>query len=66
MVYLFILEVPLTIAALTLFGLADPDTYRTSLWQEGSNHGWNSDPSELLYAAANYKPIRAPGPWSSL
>lgn len=55
-----------TIAALTLFGIADPDTYRTKLWQEGSNHGWNSDPFELVLAAANYKPIKAPTPWNQL
>lgn len=55
-----------TIAALTLFGIADPDTYRTKLWQEGANHGWNSDPIELVYAAANYKPIKAPTPWNQL
>ena len=55
-----------TIAALVLFGIADPDTYRTKLWQEGANHGWNSDPIELLYAAANYKPISAPTPWNQL
>lgn len=64
--YLMVLELPLTVAGLALFGIADPDTYRTILWQEGSNHGWNSDPSELLYAYANYRPIQAPAPWNQL
>ncbi|KAI4155409.1 MAG: hypothetical protein LQ340_001009 [Diploschistes diacapsis] len=61
---LFIVEFPLTVACLALFGIADPDTYRTSLWQEGANHGWNSDPIEILYAYANYKPIPVPAPWN--
>ena len=63
---LFAVELPLTIAGLALFGIADPDTYRTALWTEGSVQGWNSDPSELLYAAANYKPMAAPTPWNQL
>lgn len=63
---LFIVEFPLTVACLALFGIADPDTYRTSLWQEGANHGWNSDPIEILYAYANYKPIPVPAPWNQL
>ncbi|MCJ1376159.1 hypothetical protein MMC20_007399 [Loxospora ochrophaea] len=61
---LLVLEIPLTIAALALFGIADPDLYRTSLWQEGANHGWNSNPNEILYAYANYRPISVPLPWS--
>jgi hypothetical protein len=52
-----IIELPFTVAALALFGIADPDLYRTQLWQEGANHGWNSDPIEILYSYANYRPI---------
>ena len=63
---LFVIEFPFTVACLALFGIADPDTYRTSLWQEGSIHGWNSDPQEILYAYANYKPIPVPAPWNQL
>ena len=63
---LFVVEFPFTVACLALFGIADPDTYRTSLWKEGANHGWNSDPIELLYAYANYKPMKAPAPWNQL
>ena len=61
-----ILEIPLIIAALALFGIADPDTYRTKLWQNGADQGFNSDPSEILYAYANYKPIAVPLVWSRL
>ncbi|MCJ1272380.1 hypothetical protein MMC21_000166 [Puttea exsequens] len=60
---LFVLEVPMCIAALALFGIAEPDLYRTRFWQEGSDHGWNSNPNQLIYAYANYKPIQAPLPW---
>ncbi|KAL9132128.1 MAG: hypothetical protein Q9217_000062 [Psora testacea] len=61
---LFLLELALSIAALALFGIAQPDLYRTRFWQEGSKHGWNSNPDQLIYAYANYKPIKAPLPWS--
>lgn len=63
---LIIIEFPLTVATLALFGIADPNLYRTALWTEGSRHGWNSDPIELLYAYANYKPIKVPTPWNQL
>jgi hypothetical protein len=61
---LVILEFPLTVAALTLFGIADPDTYRTRLWEDGHLNGFNSDPSAPLYAAANYQSIKIPIIWS--
>lgn len=62
----FIIEVPFTVAALALFGIAAPDLYRTLLWQEGSDHGWNSNPNEILYAYANHRPVHTPLPWSAL
>ena len=64
MLTLFVLELPLSIAALALYGIAQPDLYRTRLWQEGANHGWNSSPNEIIYAYANYRPIPNPLPWS--
>ena len=60
------LEIPLTIALLALFGIADPDTYRTKLWQDGSDRHFNSNPNEVLYAYANYQPIHTPLVWSPL
>ncbi|KAL8943596.1 MAG: hypothetical protein Q9216_000961 [Gyalolechia sp. 2 TL-2023] len=62
--YLFALELLIEIAALALFGIAQPDLYRTRLWQEGSDHGWNSKPNSIIYAYANYEPISTPLPWS--
>ncbi|MCJ1458724.1 hypothetical protein MMC28_009098 [Mycoblastus sanguinarius] len=61
---LFIFELPLSIAALALFGIAQPDLYRTKFWQFGSDQGWNSNPNQIIYAYANYKPIKSPLPWS--
>lgn len=66
MVALFILEFPLTVAVLTLFGVADPNTYRTALWQNGADRGFNSAPDEMIYAYANYRPYTTPTVWSQL
>jgi len=63
---LCILELPFSIAALALFGIASPDLYRTKLWQEGADQGWNSSPIDKIYAYANYKPYHTPLPWSQL
>lgn len=63
---LFCVELLLTIAALALFGIADPDNYRTALWTDGAENGFNSSPTEILYAYANYKPIKIPLVWSQL
>ena len=59
-------EFPFTVACLALYGMADPDTYRTKLWKEGSKQGWNSDPVDILYAIANYTPAHTPAPWNQL
>jgi hypothetical protein len=64
--WLCALEFPFTVASLALFGIADPDTYRTALWTEGSTFGWNSDPIEILYSFANYQPMQPPTPWNQL
>ena len=63
---LMVFELPLSIAALALYGIAAPDLYRTRFWQEGSDQGWNSNPNQLIYAYANYKSISAPTPWNQL
>ncbi|KAL8905758.1 MAG: hypothetical protein Q9207_002427 [Kuettlingeria erythrocarpa] len=60
----FVIELIIEIAALALYGIAQPNLYRTRLWKEGSDHGWNSSPKEIIYAYANYRPIRTPLPWS--
>ncbi|MCJ1363181.1 hypothetical protein MMC16_002288 [Acarospora aff. strigata] len=64
LISLFALELPLTVAALALFGIASPDTYRTLLWKEGARHGWNSNPNEVIYAAANHRTLTVPMVWT--
>ena len=62
----FVLELGLVVGTLILFGIAQPDTYRTKLWQDGFDNGFNSNPDEAAYAAYNYQNFKAPLPWSSL
>ncbi|EHY59780.1 hypothetical protein HRR83_008316 [Exophiala dermatitidis] len=61
---LLLLELPLTVALLALFGIAAPNLYRTKLWQDGADNGFNSSPTTGLYAAANYRPYTTPKVWS--
>lgn len=64
---LLIAELLLTVAALALFGIAAPNTYRTKLWKDGARRGFNSDPNVILYAYANHRPIpKEPLVWSQL
>jgi hypothetical protein len=65
LIALFVVELAGTVASLALFGIADPDLYRTRLWQVGSDNGFNSSPLQVLYAYANYRPIpKTPFVWS--
>ncbi|KAL2215977.1 hypothetical protein M432DRAFT_122322 [Thermoascus aurantiacus ATCC 26904] len=57
-------ELPFTIAVLTLTGIASPDLYRTKLWQDGADNGFNSAPNEIVYAYANYRTYKIPMVWS--
>jgi hypothetical protein len=64
--FLLLLELPFTVANLALFGIASPNLYRTILWRIGGEKGFNSDPSFVLYAYANYRPVTVPVVWSNL
>ncbi|THY09921.1 hypothetical protein D6D03_00009 [Aureobasidium pullulans] len=64
MLWLFVAEFPFTVAALALFAIAQPNTYRTRLWTDGYNNGFNSSPTEILYSYANHRPISPPIIWS--
>jgi hypothetical protein len=59
-------ELPITIVILTLTGIASHNLYRSLLWQDGADNGFNSAPDEALYAAANYRPYKPPVVWSGL
>ncbi|RAL68223.1 hypothetical protein DID88_008926 [Monilinia fructigena] len=64
-IWLNVIELAGTVAALVLIGIADPDLYRTNLWQIGYDHGFNSSPAQILYAYANYQPLpKIPFVWS--
>jgi hypothetical protein len=63
---LILFEFPFTVANLSLFGIAAPNTYRTILWRLGGEMGFNSDPSQVAYAAYNYQKMEIPLVWSSL
>ncbi|KAH9892972.1 hypothetical protein F4778DRAFT_302837 [Xylariomycetidae sp. FL2044] len=61
-----IAELAATVAVLVLFGIAQPDLYRTKLWRAGNELGFNSSPNVILYAYANYAPQPdIPFVWSS-
>ncbi|RDL33134.1 Uncharacterized protein BP5553_08573 [Venustampulla echinocandica] len=62
---LLALEFAATVAVLTMFGIAAPNLYRTKLWQVGADNGFNSSPTQILYAYANHRPIpKTPFIWS--
>lgn len=66
LLWLMAVELPFTIVILTFTGIASHDLYRTRLWQDGADNGFNSAPDEILYAMANYRPYKVPKVWSSL
>lgn len=64
MAALLAVEFLLTVGCLTLTGIAHPNTYRTKLWQNGSDKGFNSAPNSILYAYANWQTPHTPIVWS--
>ncbi|KKK27210.1 hypothetical protein ARAM_007098 [Aspergillus rambellii] len=62
---LIALELPFIIIILTFTGIASHNRYRTKLWQDGYDNGFNSSPDAAIYAAANYRPYTTPMVWSS-
>lgn len=63
---LLLLEFPFTVATLALTGISHPNLYRTKLWQDGYENGFNSAPIRQQYAMANYRPYSTPHPWAQL
>ncbi|KAI1844537.1 hypothetical protein JX266_009210 [Neoarthrinium moseri] len=55
--FTMIAELAGTVAVLVLFGIAQPDLYRTQLWRAGNDLGFNSSPNIILYAYANHRPL---------
>lgn len=53
------------VACLAQFGIAQPNTYRTELWDIGGREHFNSSPNYQLYFYANYRPVpKTPFVWS--
>jgi hypothetical protein len=67
MYYLMVFELIGLVPCLVLFGIEQPDLYRTKFWQIGFNEGLNSNPNMILYAYANHRPLpKIPLVWSPL
>ncbi|KAJ6782448.1 hypothetical protein PWT90_09446 [Aphanocladium album] len=65
-IWLMPLELVGLITVLVIFGIAQPDLYRTKMWQIGFDNKLNSNPNMILYAYANFKPMpKVPLIWSS-
>jgi hypothetical protein len=65
LIALMVLELGGTVAGLALFGIAQPDLFRTRLWKVGADNGFNSSPTQILYAYANHQPIpKTPFVWT--
>ncbi len=53
------------ITVLVIFGIAQPDLYRSKMWLIGYENGLNSNPNMILYAYANHQPLpKVPLIWS--
>jgi hypothetical protein len=63
---LFGLELGLNIGGLVIYGIADPDTYRSKLWQDGFDNGFNSAPNQPLFDLINGGKYDPPLVWSPL
>ncbi|KAF5878050.1 uncharacterized protein Bfra_000217 [Botrytis fragariae] len=64
-VSLMLIEVQLIIIIISLFLVGYPDATRKALWEEGGQHGFNSDPKMRIYFYANYlQPPEIPFIWS--
>jgi hypothetical protein len=58
--WLMVLELIALIPLLVLFGIQQPDLYRTTFWRIGFDLHLNSDPNMILYAYANHRPLPTP------
>ncbi|RFU75073.1 hypothetical protein TARUN_7172 [Trichoderma arundinaceum] len=52
--WLMLVEFIGLVPILTIFGLSQPDLYRTAMWQIGWDHRLNSNPDIILFAYANH------------
>lgn len=65
--WLMVVELIGLIPTLVIFGIAQPDLYRTDLWKIGYDNGLNSNPNMIIYAYANHRPLPSvPLIWSQV
>ena len=65
--WLMLFELLGLIPILVLFGIAQPDLYRSTLWRIGFENQFNSNPNMILYAYANHRPLpEIPFVWSQM
>ncbi|KAF7959076.1 hypothetical protein EAE96_002593 [Botrytis aclada] len=63
--YFILIEAQLIIIIISLFLVGYPEAIRNGLWEEGAQHGFNSDPKLRIYFYANYlAPPDIPFIWS--
>jgi hypothetical protein len=55
--WLMLTELAGLVPLLIIFGLAQPDLYRSAMWQIGFDNKLNSNPNMVLYAYANHRPL---------
>lgn len=64
--WLMPVELAVLVPILVIFGIAQPDLYRSDMWQIGFDNKLNSNPNMILYAYANYRPLpKVPLIWTS-
>jgi hypothetical protein len=62
---LVLAELAISITAVTLFSLMYPVGFRSRLWENGGEQGWNSNPNKRIYYYANHQePPEVPLIWS--
>ncbi|RSL68395.1 hypothetical protein CEP54_002822 [Fusarium duplospermum] len=61
---LLLVEMFIALTVVILFGLAYPDRFRSRLWENGGEEGWNSNPNKRIYFYANHQePPEVPYIW---
>lgn len=55
--WLMLAELAGLIPILVIYGISQPNLYRTDLWKIGFEHELNSNPNMILYAYANHRPL---------
>lgn len=55
--YLMLFELAGLVPCLVIFGISQPNLYRSDMWEIGWQNKWNSNPAIILYAYANHRPL---------